>query len=199
MQRAFWASTFIGFASLLASTTGFAQSGKLENAIFAGGCFWCMEEAFEKLPGVREVESGYSQGNMANPDYRSVSMGKTGHTEVIRVSYDPAIIDYNSLLEHFWKNIDPTVKDQQFCDKGDQYRSGIYYLNETQKKAANESLTTLANSGRFEKIYTEIEAADTFYIAEEYHQDYYKKNPWRYKLYKNSCGRVNRLAEVWGK
>lgn len=170
----------------------------LESAIFAGGCFWCMEEAFEKLPGVSEAISGYSNGHDPSPEYKSVSQGVTGHAEVIKVQYDPTKISYKELVDHFWINIDPTVKDRQFCDSGSQYRSGIYYLNDKQKQIALESLQSLKASRRFEKIYTEIEPAEKFFMAESYHQDYYQKNPFRYRYYKNSCGREDRLEEIWG-
>lgn len=190
-------ATFLSFGLAALSPT-WANTNQTEQAIFGGGCFWCMEEAFEKLPGVESVVSGYSQGELDNPDYRAVSAGGTGHVEVVRVTYDPAKVSYSQLLESFWKNIDPTVKDRQFCDTGDQYRSGIYFLNADQEKAAKASLQALKDSGKFKAIYTEVEVAEPFYMAEEYHQDYYKKNPLRYNFYKTSCGRANRLAEVWG-
>lgn len=178
------------------TTTG---SGQTATAIFAGGCFWCVEADFEKLPGVLKAESGYIAGRVANPTYEQVSAGGTGHTEAVRVFYDPAKLNYAQLVEHFWRNIDPTVKDRQFCDVGSQYRSGIYYLDETQRRVAEDSKTALEKSGRFPRIHTEIIAATPFYLAEDYHQDYYKKNPLRYKFYRANCGRDARLAEVWGK
>ncbi len=169
-----------------------------EKAIFAGGCFWCMEPPYDKLDGVLSTTSGYTGGHKENPTYEGVSAGITGHTEAVEIEYDPEKIGYAELLEIFWRNIDPTVKDRQFCDKGTQYRSGIYYLNEEQKNLAEQSKNALENSGRFKTIHTEIAQATTFYPAEEYHQDYYKKNPIRYKLYRYGCGRDNRLKELWG-
>ncbi len=169
-----------------------------EKAIFAGGCFWCMEPPYDKLDGVLSTTSGYTGGHKENPTYEGVSAGITGHTEAVEIEYDPEKIGYAELLEIFWRNIDPTVKDRQFCDKGTQYRSGIYYLNEEQKSLAEQSKNVLENSRRFKTIHTEIAQATTFYPAEEYHQDYYKKNPIRYKLYRYGCGRDNRLKELWG-
>ena len=170
----------------------------LEEAIFAGGCFWCMEEVFEKIRGVKSVESGYTGGRTPAPTYEQVSSGNTGHVEVVRVKYDPKQISYNNLLKAFWTNIDPTVENRQFCDVGEQYRSAIYYLNSEQHQQAKRSKDELLGTGKFKKIYTTIEAAQTFYVAEEYHQDFYRKNPLRYKYYKTTCGRENRLNEVWG-
>jgi peptide-methionine (S)-S-oxide reductase len=167
-------------------------------AIFAGGCFWCTESDFEKLPGVIEAESGYIAGHVANPSYEQVSDGGTGHTEAVRVTYDPTRIGYRQLLDHFWRNIDPTVKDRQFCDVGDQYRSGIYWQTDAERLAAEQSRDALLASGKFAQIHTEIAAATTFYPAEEYHQDYYKKNPLSYNFYRYSCGRDARLQELWG-
>jgi peptide-methionine (S)-S-oxide reductase len=170
----------------------------IEEAIFAGGCFWCMEEVFEKIKGVKSVESGYTGGRTPAPTYEQVSSGNTGHVEVVRVKYDPKQISYNNLLKAFWTNIDPTVENRQFCDVGEQYRSAIYYLNSEQHQQAKRSKDELLGTGKFKKIYTTIEAAQTFYVAEEYHQDFYRKNPLRYKYYKTTCGRENRLNEVWG-
>lgn len=167
-------------------------------AIFAGGCFWCTESDFEKLPGVIDAESGYTGGQAASPSYAQVSAGATGHTEAVRVTYDPARIGYRQLLDHFWRNVDPTVKDRQFCDVGNQYRSGIYWQNDAERLAAEQSRDALLKSGRFARIHTEIAAATAFYPAEEYHQDYYKKNPLRYKFYRHNCGRDARLQELWG-
>ncbi|WP_370261021.1 peptide-methionine (S)-S-oxide reductase MsrA [Limnobacter sp.] len=176
-----------------------AHAAAQAEAIFGGGCFWCMEEAFEKLPGVSEVVSGYTGGKTPNPSYDQVSSGTTGHVEVVRVLYNPEQVSYAKLLEHFWINIDPTVKNRQFCDVGEQYRSVIYTLNAAQQQAAAKSKEDLINSGRFAKVYTTVESAQTFYVAEDYHQDFYKKNPLRYKYYKTTCGRQNRLNELWGK
>lgn len=188
---------------MILNATAFADSRKgrfmTETAIFAGGCFWCMEDAFEKLDGVISASSGYTGGHTANPTYEDVSAGGSGHAEVIRVVYDEKKISYSKLLDAFWWNIDPTVLNRQFCDVGTQYRTAIFYLNESQKKLAEDSLAALEKSKPFkESIATEITASTKFYPAEEYHQDYYKKNPVRYKLYKYQCGRVSRLKEIWG-
>jgi peptide-methionine (S)-S-oxide reductase len=168
------------------------------SAIFAGGCFWCIEADFEKLAGVIEVESGYTAGQTKNPTYESTSSGKSGHTEAVRVIYDPKKVSYPQLVEYFWRHIDPTVKDRQFCDAGSQYRSGIYWQNEAERKAAEESRDALLKSARFPVIYTELQAASEFWPAEEYHQDYYKKNPVRYAYYRNGCGRDARVQQLWG-
>jgi peptide-methionine (S)-S-oxide reductase len=189
----------------LALAGGFAQAqtngapANTASAIFAGGCFWCVEADFEKLPGVIAAESGYIGGRVPIPTYQQVSAGGTGHTEAVRIVYDPAKVSYAQLIDHFWRNIDPTVKDRQFCDSGSQYRSGIFYLGEEQKRIAEASKETLVKSGRFQQVYTEVTPATQFYPAEEYHQDYYKKNPIRYKFYRTSCGRDARLEELWGR
>lgn len=167
-----------------------------EEAIFAGGCFWCMEPPYDKLGGVISTTSGYTDGHVRNPRYKQVTSGTTGHTEAVKVVYDPKKVSYEKLLDVFWVNIDPTVKNRQFCDKGSQYRSGIYYKNERQKAAALASLKKV--QARFEKVYTEIKAASRFYPAEGYHQDYYEKNPVRYRYYRYGCGRDARLEELWG-
>ncbi len=166
-------------------------------AIFAGGCFWCMESDFEKVRGVIAVESGYTAGRTPNPTYDQVSRGGTGHTEAVRVTYDPSMVSYRALVGYFWRNIDPTVKDRQFCDIGSQYRSGIYWQNETERQVAEASRQALLDSGRFPAIHTELAPASTFWLAEEAHQDYYKKNPLRYAYYRSGCGRDVRLAELW--
>ena len=167
-------------------------------AIFAGGCFWCLEADFDKLPGVLATESGYTAGKTPNPTYHQVSAGGTGHTEAVRVSYDPAKVSYQQLVDYFWRHIDPTVKDRQFCDVGTQYRSGIYWQNEDERKIAETSRDALLKSGKLKQIYTEIAAASAFYPAEEYHQDYYTKNPIRYNYYRHGCGRDARVQEIWG-
>ena len=185
----------LGAMSASAATT---TSG---NAIatFAGGCFWCMEPPFDELDGVISTTSGYTGGSKQNPTYEEVSTGTTGHAEAVQVAYDPKRISYERLLEVFWRNIDPVTPNAQFCDHGTQYRSGIFYHDAAQRRLADESKRVLEASGRFTApIVTEIVAAGTFYPAEEYHQDYYKKNPIRYKLYRTSCGRDRRLAELWG-
>jgi peptide-methionine (S)-S-oxide reductase len=179
---------------------GAASGPGLEKATFAGGCFWCMEPAYDKLEGVKSVVSGYTGGHKLNPTYEEVSSGTTGHTEAIEIAYDPSVISYSKLLDIFWHNVDPTVKDRQFCDVGTQYRSAIFYQNGEQKRLAEASKKALEQSKRFPgPIYTEIVPAATFYPAEEYHQKYYQKNPVRYKYYRYSCGRDQRLKELWGK
>jgi peptide-methionine (S)-S-oxide reductase len=170
-----------------------------QKATFAGGCFWCMEPPFDATPGVISTTSGYIGGHVANPTYEKVSAGTTGHTEAVEVLYDPAKVSYEKLLEVFWVNIDPTVKDRQFCDSGSQYRTGIFVHDEAQRKAAEASRAALEKSKPFKAaIVTPIETAGTFYRAEEYHQAYYVKNPVRYKFYRNGCGRDARLKELWG-
>jgi peptide-methionine (S)-S-oxide reductase len=186
--------------SLLSASAQTAERSTSAKAIFAGGCFWCMEEAFEEVPGVLSVTSGYIGGRVPNPTYDQVSAGKTGHTEAIEVLYDPARVNYSTLLEVFWHNIDPLTPNAQFCDHGSQYRAGIFYHSAEQQKLADASKQALIDSQRFkEPIVTEITMATMFYPAEEYHQDYYKKNPLRYKFYKYNCGRAQRLKELWGK
>ncbi|HVN95781.1 MAG TPA: peptide-methionine (S)-S-oxide reductase MsrA [Syntrophorhabdaceae bacterium] len=191
----------IGSGLVLASVcgaTGAQGAGTLEKATFAGGCFWCMEPAFDHLQGVVSVTVGYTGGSKKDPTYEEVSSGSTGHAESIEIIYDPSKTSYKKLLDVFWHNVDPTVSNQQFCDVGNQYRSAIFYHNEEQKKLAEESKDALIRSGKFKTIYTEITPATQFYRAEEYHQEYYKKNPLRYKFYRYNCGRDKRLKEVWG-
>jgi len=172
----------------------------LKTATFAGGCFWCMEPPFDKIDGVISTTSGYTSGNKKSPTYREVSAGNTGHTEAISIIFDPKIVSYPQLLEVFWKNIDPYAVNRQFCDAGSQYRSGIYFHDAEQEKQARASLAKLEQNKPVKKpIATEIVAASTFYPAEDYHQDYYMKNPIRYKYYRYSCGRDQRLEEIWGK
>lgn len=183
-------------AALLLSTTSLSHAATA-TAVFAGGCFWCIEKDFEKLPGVVEVESGYTAGKTPNPTYEQVSNGHTGHTEAVRVIYDPAKVSYAQLVEYFWRHIDPTVKDRQFCDIGTQYRSGIYWGNATERQVAEASRDALLKSGRFKTIHTELAPASAFYLAEAYHQDYYKKNELRYSYYRLSCGRDARVKELW--
>jgi peptide-methionine (S)-S-oxide reductase len=184
--------------SALAADTTAVKTGSTATALFAGGCFWCIEADFEKLSGVIEAQSGYTAGKKRNPTYEQVSDGGTGHTEAVRITYDPARVSYAQLVDFFWKHIDPTVKDKQFCDSGNQYRSGIYWQNEAERKLAEGSRDALLSSGKFKVIHTEIIAATTFYPAEEYHQDYYKKNPIRYAYYRNGCGRDARVQQLWG-
>ncbi len=172
---------------------------ELATAIFAGGCFWCMEPPFDELEGVHATISGYIGGRTVDPSYGEVSAGTTGHAEAVKVTYDPAKIRYEALLDVFWKNIDPLVENRQFCDVGSQYRSAIFYLDAEQKRLAEASRDALARSGVLPgPIRTEIEPAGPFYAAEEYHQDYYEKNALRYKAYRWGCGRDQRLKEIWG-
>lgn len=174
-------------------------TGQGNEALFAGGCFWCMEGPFDKLEGVISTTSGYTGGSVLNPTYEQVSSGSTGHAEAIRVLFDPQKITYEQLLEVFWHNIDPTSAGGQFCDRGNQYRSGIFYLDEGQKAKAEASIAALNSSKKFpEPIVTELTKASAFYPAEEYHQDFYKKDPLRYNGYRTGCGRDRRLAELWG-
>ncbi len=168
-------------------------------ATFAGGCFWCMQGPFDELDGVFETTSGYTGGHVENPRYEQVSGGGTGHTEAVEVTYDPARVSYEKLLEVFWRNVDPTDATGQFCDKGSQYRSGIYWHDAEQKRLAEHSRAELVEQARFDvPIATEIVEADAFYPAEDYHQDYYTKNPIRYRFYRTRCGRDRRLREIWG-
>lgn len=182
------------------TTIPLAATAATETAIFAGGCFWCMEGPFEKLPGVKSVVSGYTGGHTENPTYEQTSDGTTGHTEAVEVVFDPQQVSYEKLLQVFWRNIDPLVKNRQFCDQGSQYRAGVFYRGEEQKKLAIASRDALTASKRLPgPILTEITAAGRFYPAEDYHQDYYKKNPLRYAYYRRGCGRDARLEELWGK
>jgi peptide-methionine (S)-S-oxide reductase len=169
-------------------------------AVFAGGCFWCMEHPFDVLDGVISTTSGYTGGQKKNPTYEEVSSGRTGHAEAVEIVYDPKKVSYEKLLDVFWHNIDPTVKNEQFCDRGTQYRSGIFYLDDEQKRLAEASKAALDKSKPFKaSIVTEITRAAEFYPAEDYHQDYYLKNPVRYKFYRNGCGRDARLQQLWGR
>lgn len=181
---------------------GFAQDrkgNKFETATFAGGCFWCMEQPFEIVPGVNSVISGYSGGKEKNPTYEQVSSGSTGHAEAVQIVYDPSKVSYAKLLEIFWHNIDPTAADRQFCDWGTQYRSAIFYHNDEQKKLAEQSKQDLDKLSALKgRIATQIVPLKAFYKAEEYHQDFYKTNPIRYKAYRVGCGRDRRLKELWG-
>ena len=168
-------------------------------AIFAGGCFWCMEKPFDELPGVMATTSGYIGGTIANPTYREVSAGGTGHLEAVRVTYDPNQVSYEDLLAVFWQNVDPLDSRGQFCDKGSQYHSAIFYQNDAQAAAAQISKQTLATTQFDDQdIATDIRPAAAFYPAEDYHQNYYQTHPIRYKLYRYACGRDRRLAKLWG-
>lgn len=169
-------------------------------ATFAGGCFWCMEEAYDPVPGVISTISGYMGGKTKNPTYEQVSGGRTDHAEIVQVEYDPSKVSYAKLLEVFWRNVDPTQKDGQFCDHGSQYRTAIFFHDDEQKKLSEASKAALMKSKPFKgEIVTEITKAPEFYPAEGYHQDFYLKNPVRYKFYKSGCGREARLQQLWGK
>jgi len=190
---------------LLVAATVVAQPLVAQNnedaavATFAGGCFWCVEEAFDKVEGVLSTTSGYIGGRVPNPKYEQVSRGNTGHAEAVQVEYDREVVTYDALLEVFWHNIDPLDAGGQFCDRGDQYRSAIFYHDEHQRELAERSKQELEKSGVLPgKIVTEIVAATEFYPAEDYHQDYYKRNALSYNFYKFTCGRPARLEELWG-
>lgn len=181
-------------------TGGSLSAATTAKAYFAGGCFWCMEEAFEKVDGVLAVVSGYMGGTVANPTYEQVSDGRTGHAESVEVTYDPSKVTYQKLLDVFWRNIDPVTPNAQFCDHGTQYRAAIFYSTDEEKRLAEDSKRAIESLKRFpQPIVTQMAPASTFYPAEEYHQDYYKKNPLRYKYYKYGCGRAQRLEALWGK
>jgi peptide-methionine (S)-S-oxide reductase len=196
MTRHAWLAALL---ALLAGAAGAQSKAPTETAIFAGGCFWCVEADFDKIEGVVATTSGYIGGRTANPTYREVSAGGTGYTEAVRVEFDPARVSYAQLVDKFWRTIDPTVKDQQFCDVGSQYRTGIYPLNAQQLKIAEASKAALERTKPFSApVVTEIVLAGPFYPAEDYHQDYYQKNPVRYAYYRKGCGRDARLAQLWG-
>jgi peptide-methionine (S)-S-oxide reductase len=189
----------LGIAPSAAPAQDSSKASGLARATFAGGCFWCMEEAFEPIEGVVSVVSGYTGGRTPRPTYEQVSAGGTGYAEAVEIRYDPAKVSYDRLLQHFWHNIDPVAVDRQFCDRGNQYRSAIFYHDAEQRRAAEASKAALETSGKLkERIATQIVEAGPFFAAEEYHQDYYRKNPNRYKIYKWSCGRAQRLAQLWG-
>jgi peptide-methionine (S)-S-oxide reductase len=182
------------------ATAGAGRAAEQAKAVFAGGCFWSMELAFEKLDGVLSATSGFMGGSKVKPTYDEVSAGGTGHAEAVEVVYDPAKVSYQKLLDHYWKNIDPLTPNAQFCDHGSEYRTVIFYGNDDEKRQAEASKRSLEQSGRFKKpIVTQIERASQFYAAEDYHQNFAERNPVRYGLYKAACGRADRLAELWGK
>ena len=190
----------LSLATLLLSLGSYAGQDDSAVAVFAGGCFWCTEADFDKLPGVLETTSGYIGGSIENPTYEEVSSGRSGHIEAVQVRFDPRQTSYAKLLEAFWPTIDPVNGNGQFCDNGPQYRSAIFYLDAEQQRLAEASKTALAASGRLQQpIATVIQAATTFYAAEDYHQDYHTKNPLRYSYYRHGCGRDQRLQELWGK
>lgn len=174
------------------------QNSELKTAVFAGGCFWCMEPPFDKIAGVKKTVSGYSGGDKAEPTYQEVSAGGTGHLEVVQITYDPKQVSYEKLLDVYWRNIDPYDEKGQFCDKGESYKSAVFYADEEQKKAFQESLKKLKEKGLIKgEVATKLLKLKEFYPAEDYHQDYYKKNPLRYKYYRFRCGRDQRLKEIW--
>jgi peptide-methionine (S)-S-oxide reductase len=197
--RAILAALLLGALLVTGPNASPAWGAERQKALFAGGCFWCMEPPFEKIDGVFSVTSGYTGGPSRNPTYEQVSSGSTGHAEAVEIVFDPAKVSYEKLLDVFWRNIDPLAANAQFCDHGPQYRSGIYYLDDAQKRLAEASKRKIEEEKRFAKpIRTEIVAATAFYPAEEYHQDFYKKNPVRYQTYRTGCGRDRRLKELWG-
>ena len=188
-----WLLAFLVFTALP------VHAQKTEKAIFAAGCFWCTEEAFEKVPGVISAVSGYTGGSVKNPSYEQVSSGRTGHAEAVEVTFDPSKVSYEQLLDHFWVNHDPTVTNRQFCDSGTQYRPEIFYLSEEQKRLAEVSKATWEQRKPFRQpLLTQITKAGPFYPAEDYHQDYYKKNAFQYHFYVTGCGRYSRLDNLWG-
>lgn len=203
-------STLFAIAALLGGVTAFARADTqtsatseaatgLATATFAGGCFWCMEPPFDKLDGVISTTSGYTGGEQHNPTYEQVAGGLTTHAEAVEVVYDPTQISYSELLDVFWMNVDPLTRDRQFCDGGRQYRTAIFVHDADQARLARETKQQLDDSGRFDQpVVTEIVEAREFWAAEEYHQDYYMKNPIRYKFYRYGCGRDKRLDELWG-
>lgn len=184
-------------AASVTSASLYAQDQPNATATFAGGCFWCMEPPYDKQPGVSATISGYMGGELENPTYEQVSRGGTGHIEVVQIEYDDSQISYEQLLEVFWRNIDPFAVNRQFCDVGDHYRSAIFYSDDEQRQLAEASKAEM--EARFDQeITTDILPAGEFWEAEEYHQNYYEKNPLRYRFYRLSCGRDDRLEEVWG-
>jgi peptide-methionine (S)-S-oxide reductase len=191
------AAIFLIHGGLLRAATPILESSATAKATFAGGCFWCMEPPYDELEGVISTTSGYTGGAKKNPTYEEVVTGSTGHAEAVQITYDPKIVSYERLLEVFWRNIDPLTANAQFCDSGNQYRAAIFYHDETQKQHAVASKKRVQS--RFKQpIVTEIVRVAEFYPAEDYHQDYYKKNPIRYKVYRYGCGRDQRLKELWG-
>jgi len=186
--------------ALSVSSSPLLAAKDFETAILAGGCFWCIEADYEKLDGIKDVVSGYTGGVIKNPTYKQVSSGSTQHIEAVKITYDPAKISYAQILDYFWRHIDPTRDDGQFCDRGNQYRPAIFYQDATQKKLAFESEKIINKIKPFKaELKVLIKPATEFYLAEEYHQDYYKKNSLRYRYYRFSCGRDARIEELWGK
>ena len=190
-------AAWLALGGLAAAQEAGALAGERKQAVFAGGCFWCVEEAFDAVPGVLDTDSGYTGGHTENPTYREVTFGDTGHYEAVEVTYDPAAVSYAELLDTFWRNVDPFDARGQFCDKGSSYRSAIFVADAEEKRLAEESRQSVA--ARFsEPVATEILPAATFYPAEDYHQDYYQRNPVQYRFYKWNCGRAQRLEAIWG-
>lgn len=186
----------VGLLALAAAAPSMADEAK---ATFAGGCFWCMEPPYDKLDGVKSTISGYSGGDLVDPSYQQVASGRTDHTEVVQVTYDPDTVDYSTLLSIYWRNIDPVDGGGQFCDRGSQYRPAIFFHNERQKRLAEKTKQRLVASKRFEKpIAVTIEPMEGFYAAKDYHQNYYQENSIRYNYYRNRCGRDARLEAIWG-
>ena len=197
--RTFWGLSLITALIVGAGAVHAASPSEVETATFAGGCFWCVEADFDKVEGVISTTSGYIGGDKKNPTYTQVSAGGTGHTEAVQIVYDPAKVTYAELLKVLWRNIDPTTPNRQFCDAGSQYRAEIFHHNEKQKDLAEQSKREIESTKSFEApIVTQITMASEFYPAEEYHQDYYLKNPVRYKIYRYGCGRDKRLKQLWG-
>lgn len=198
-MKNFAIAALLALAASVSCTQAFAQ-GPTAKATFAGGCFWCVEADFDKVPGVISTTSGYIGGTVANPTYQQVTTKTTGHAEAVEILFDPSKVSYAQLLEKFWRTIDPTTKDRQFCDSGSPYRTAIFTHDTAQAAAAQASLAALEKSKPFkEPIVTQLVPAAPFYVAEDYHQDYYKKNPVRYNYYRTSCGRDARLEQLWGK
>lgn len=176
-----------------------AEAKETQTAILAGGCFWCVEKDFERVGGVTDVVSGYSGGTTENPTYQDVTGGGTGHYEVVKINFDPSVISYEKILHLFWRSIDATDDGGQFCDRGHSYKTAIFYQNDAQKSIAEKSKMALEQSGRLgKKIATPILPASPFYVAETYHQDYYKKAPIRYSFYRSRCGRDQTVKKLWG-
>lgn len=198
MKRGFGLGIFAVCALIALGATA-QESGNTDTAVFAGGCFWCMQPPYDELEGVVSTEVGYTGGNVADPSYDQVTDGGTGHLEAMRVEYEPETVSYEQLLNVFWKNVDPLDDGGQFCDRGYHYTTAIFVGNQEQREAAEQSKQALIESGRFDRdIVTPIREAETFYLAEEHHQDYYQKRPVRYRFYRSSCGRDDRLDELWG-
>jgi len=197
MTKSQFVLVYCFMAILFVSLSSNAQNSA--TAVFAGGCFWCIEADFEKLEGVTDVVSGYTGGDASTADYKTVTYEETGHYEAVQVSYDPSVVSYSELVEYFWRHIDPTDPNGQFCDKGSSYKSAIFYDSDEEKSIVDASLAALQTNKPFdEQIVTAIYPAKPFYLAEDYHQDYYKKNPIRYGYYRRGCGRDARVEQLWG-